>query len=109
MGLRGSRQHWRTLVPLEQGCNGGNGGNGGFDLFLVYCMDHSFEVHRAFVPTFVDNQDQPQVPQLHHRVLDFERKPARAGGSPCDAHQDLPQQTAVDGIVENPVYNVEQK
>nr|POE47044.1 hypothetical protein CFP56_00376 [Quercus suber] len=61
------------------------------------------------IPTFIHDQNQSKIAQLYHCLLPGCGEPACPGGTPSHADEDLPDQSAVDGVVQRMIDHVEQE
>jgi len=59
--------------------------------------------------TFIYNEDQPQIAELNHNILGFNRQQLQARSAPSHPNQDLADETAKKPIVQDPTEQVEQQ
>ncbi|GAB7356499.1 hypothetical protein MBLNU459_g7252t1 [Dothideomycetes sp. NU459] len=63
-------------------------------------------IEHMFNNTFVYDQDQIKISQLHHRTLRFVRKPVGGLDALCDVEEYLAKETAIYRIVKHQAYYV---
>ena len=68
----------------------------------------SLEMTAGF-STFVDDEDQAQISQLHDDLFCLAGKKSPAWCAPGDADEDLAHETTVENIVDGPVDDVKEQ